>query len=123
MFSWFSLVEQEVLPKIIVPQEMACTECHTDLVENEVMHYPAEDACDNCHESTGNEHPGDSLGFALMDQSPALCFYCHEEGIEIAHPHQPVLQGSCLVCHDAHGSANPLILKSAETGTLFVLPR
>ncbi|MDX2431828.1 MAG: cytochrome c3 family protein [Bacteroides sp.] len=97
-----------------VPQEMACTECHTDLVENDVMHYPAEDACDNCHESTGNEHPGDSLGFALMDQIPALCFYCHEEGAEIDHPHQPVSEGKCLDCHDAHGSSNAMVLKSPE---------
>ncbi len=72
---------------------MACTECHLDLVENEVMHYPAEDACENCHESRGYEHPGDSTGFTLMDQVPALCFYCHEEGTEIAHPHQPVIAG------------------------------
>lgn len=98
----------------MVTQDLACTECHTDLVGNEVMHYPAEDACDNCHESTGNEHPGDSLGFVLMDLIPTLCFYCHEEGIETEHPHMPVSQGSCLDCHDAHGSSYPMILKSDE---------
>ncbi len=97
-----------------IPQEMACTECHTDLVENDVMHYPAEDACDNCHESTGVEHPGDSTGFTLMDQIPALCFYCHEEGGETEHAHQPVSQGRCLDCHDAHGSSNVVLLKSPE---------
>ena len=97
-----------------VSQEMACTECHADLVEYDVMHYPAEDACENCHESTGNEHPGDAVGFTLMDQSPALCFYCHEEGTETDYPHLPVTRGSCLECHDAHGSSSPLLLKSAE---------
>ncbi|MFO7671364.1 MAG: cytochrome c3 family protein [Bacteroidales bacterium] len=92
-------------------QEMECTECHADLVGNTVMHYPAEDACENCHESTGEEHPGDSKGFKLMDQIPALCFYCHSEGTDSVHPHQPVETGRCLACHDAHGSAQAMLLK------------
>ena len=89
----------------------ACIECHEDLVKSEVMHYPAGDACDNCHESTGASHPSaDSLGFRLMDQLPALCFYCHEEETAMAYTHQPVVDGRCLDCHDAHGSSQPSIL-------------
>ncbi len=95
-------------------QEMACTECHSDLVGSVVMHYPAKDACENCHESTGEEHPGDAAGFTLIDQTPALCFYCHEEVVETDHAHQPVSQGKCLECHDAHGSPNVMLLKSPE---------
>jgi len=95
-------------------QEMACTECHSDMMQQPVMHYPAEDACDNCHESTGASHPGDSIGFTLMDQSPALCFYCHEESTGLEHPHLPVEQGNCLGCHDAHGSQEGALLKYAE---------
>jgi predicted CXXCH cytochrome family protein len=95
-------------------QEIACKECHPDRLEYAVMHYPAEDACDNCHEATGEEHPGESKGFKLMDQSPALCFYCHEETPEQDHPHLPVASGSCLDCHDAHGSEEVSLLKSPE---------
>ncbi|MCK5065891.1 MAG: hypothetical protein KAR16_00570 [Bacteroidales bacterium] len=95
----------------VTDQTLDCIECHGNLVKNEVMHYPAEDACDNCHESTGASHPSeDSLGFKLMDRPPALCFYCHEEGSERAHPHQPVVKGNCLACHDAHGSTQPSLL-------------
>ncbi len=97
-----------------VRQELACKECHSDLVEFAVMHYPAEDACDNCHEATGEEHPGENRGFKLMDQSPALCFYCHEEIPQQDHPHQPLVKGSCLDCHDVHGSAETALLKSPE---------
>jgi len=87
-----------------------CKECHGDLVEHMVMHYPAEDACNNCHESTGASHPSDSVGFRLMDEIPALCYYCHEESPEMAHPHQAVAAGDCLGCHDAHGSSEISLL-------------
>jgi len=88
-----------------------CIECHGDLVERMVLHEPAGDACENCHESTGANHPsGDSLGFRLMDRIPALCFYCHEEGNTQAHGHRPVEEGNCLACHEAHGSSLPSLL-------------
>ena len=98
----------------VLSQEMVCTECHSRLVESEVTHYPVQDACDNCHEPTGEEHPGDSIGFSLMDQIPALCFYCHEEGARLEFPHQAVAQGRCLECHDAHGSSHMMLLKYPE---------
>jgi len=96
-------------------QQSDCMECHSDLVEHDVMHYPAEDACDNCHESTGASHPsGDSVGFRLMDNIPALCFYCHEETKVKTHTHQAVEEGDCLGCHDAHGSSELSLLKFSE---------
>lgn len=92
-----------------------CLDCHDDLVQKTIMHYPAEDACDNCHESTGSSHPSeDSLGFKLMDTSPALCFYCHEEMPGLTHAHQPVATGNCLACHDAHGSDQAALLRYPE---------
>lgn len=91
-----------------------CRECHGDLVEKGYIHYPAEDACDNCHESTGASHPSDSLGFRLMDASPALCFYCHEEAPGPAHSHEPVASGNCLSCHDPHGSSEVSLLRFGE---------
>ncbi len=92
-------------------QPYECIECHGDLREHKVMHYPAEDACDNCHEPTGASHPSaDSTGFCLMDKVPALCYYCHEEANNSAHPHQAVASGDCLGCHNVHGSSEPSLL-------------
>jgi predicted CXXCH cytochrome family protein len=92
-----------------------CRECHSDLVEHDVMHAPAEDACDNCHQSTGESHPADGAkGFTLTDRLPELCFYCHEEYVPADHIHAPVARGECLSCHDVHGSSEPMILIAPE---------
>ncbi|MDF1575193.1 MAG: cytochrome c3 family protein [Bacteroidales bacterium] len=92
-----------------------CRECHSDLVEQEIMHYPAGDACNNCHESTGASHPSeDSAGFRLMDQIPVLCFYCHEENGPVSFAHKPVEDGNCLGCHDAHGSSESSLLLAGD---------
>ncbi len=96
-------------------QDGGCVDCHSDLVEHEVMHLPATDACDNCHESTGASHPEEGVkGFKLMDHLPELCFYCHEEHPDPAHGHLPVANGECVSCHDAHGSSNALLLQLPE---------
>ncbi|MEN8251000.1 MAG: cytochrome c3 family protein, partial [Bacteroidota bacterium] len=84
--------------------DFSCTDCHSDMVEHEVMHYPAEDDCENCHMSNGNEHPNDSLrGFDLGDEMPGLCFLCHEEHTK-ENKHAVSEMGECLMCHSAHGS-------------------
>lgn len=95
-------------------REPACSECHSDLLEYQLMHYPAEDACNNCHEATGTPHPsGDGPGFRLIDKVPELCYYCHEEPRQQSSVHGPHLKGECLACHDAHGSeAGSLLIES-----------
>jgi predicted CXXCH cytochrome family protein len=95
----------------VAQQVPACRECHSDLLENELMHYPVEGACDNCHESTGAAHPSDSLGFRLMDKVPELCYYCHEEPMQQTFLHEPFAKGECLGCHDAHGSSGSSLLR------------
>jgi predicted CXXCH cytochrome family protein len=93
------------------PQE-TCTECHSDKIGHEVMHEALDNGCDICHESTGEVHPGEGKkGFKLVDQSPALCYYCHEEAGGQAYGHKPVREGECLSCHDVHGSSNPALSK------------
>jgi len=95
--------------------EYDCKECHSELLEHEMMHYPAEDDCTTCHEATGASHPSsDSVGFRLMDQLPALCFYCHEENQDKAHTHKPVGEGNCLGCHDTHGSSGLYLLNYSD---------
>ncbi len=94
-----------------VNQPYECAECHGDLLEPVIKHYPAEDGCENCHEPTGASHPSDSLGFHLMDRVPALCFYCHEEPGRRTHMHYPVASGDCLGCHDAHASQEASLVR------------
>jgi predicted CXXCH cytochrome family protein len=92
-----------------------CIACHGDLVEHKVMHIPAEDACDNCHESTGVPHPQEGIkGFKLMDRIPDLCFYCHEEPVNQEFVHLPVEKKECLACHDVHGSSESALIKLPE---------
>ncbi len=92
-----------------------CLSCHADLQEKGVMHYPAEDDCNTCHESTGASHPSsDSVGFRLMDQVPELCFYCHEEAQQSTYPHKPLTDGECTACHDPHASSESSLLLSAD---------
>jgi predicted CXXCH cytochrome family protein len=96
-------------------QNGPCTECHRNMVEHTVMHYPAGDACDYCHESTGSSHPQAGVaGFALVDRMPDLCFNCHEPPAAHAFIHPPVEQGDCLDCHDPHGSSEKALLRLEE---------
>lgn len=93
----------------------SCIECHSDLLNLEVKHPVAEDACDNCHLPTGESHPEEGVrGFTLLDKIPDLCFFCHEEFGSPAYQHMPVSNGDCLSCHDAHGSSERALLRSEE---------
>ncbi|MEN8157871.1 MAG: cytochrome c3 family protein [Bacteroidota bacterium] len=101
------------------PEEIvlnACTDCHSDLVGQKVMHYPAEDDCENCHMANGEEHPQEGVkGFDMADEMPGLCFLCHEENTK-TNIHAPSEMGECLMCHSAHGSPNKgLLVKSKES--------
>jgi predicted CXXCH cytochrome family protein len=90
----------------------SCMDCHSDMVDKDVRHAAIENGCDICHESTGEAHPEDGKkGFVLVDQTPALCYYCHEESEAANFVHQPLVQGECLSCHDVHASSNPALMK------------
>ena len=92
-----------------------CIDCHGDKIDQEVKHEAVENGCDVCHESTGEPHPEDGIaGFKLVDSSPDLCYYCHEEPETPASGHQPVTEGACLSCHDVHGSANQALILQPE---------
>ena len=114
LLSWIP-VKLGLQEAVISTQPPACMECHSDLLEFEYLHYPAEDACDNCHEASGAAHPGDeNPGFRLMDEIPALCYYCHEEPMKQARLHHPVLYGNCLDCHAVHGSSEASLLRRSD---------
>jgi len=87
-----------------------CLDCHNDKIANQVIHMPAEESCDYCHEPTGEDHPDENVkGFTLLESLPDLCYMCHEEsqGNSI---HAPVEYGECLLCHSPHSSTNLALL-------------
>ena len=93
----------------------SCIECHPEKVGQDVMHPAADDACDNCHQATGESHPSKGvIGFTLAETLPDLCFICHEAIPSLRYGHHPVEEGECISCHDAHGSSEPGILKQPE---------
>lgn len=47
-------------------------------------------------------------GFANMGAD--TCIDCHEPALDMRLLHGPVAIGECLMCHEAHVSANPLLL-------------
>lgn len=63
--------------------------------------------CEGCHQRQTNK-----LLMAVED----LCFNCHDLALKKRTVHGPVASGSCLVCHDPHGSGNKylLVAKSQE---------
>ncbi len=88
-----------------------CIDCHGDKIDQNVKHEAVENGCDICHESTGEPHPEDGVfGFKLVDSTPDLCYYCHDEAEAFPSGHQPVMEGKCLSCHDVHGSANQALM-------------
>ncbi|MFH1321654.1 MAG: cytochrome c3 family protein [Bacteroidota bacterium] len=90
--------------------EKKCTDCHGKLIEQEVIHASVE-ACDNCHQATGKEHPQSNVkGFILSEKVPLLCYSCHDEKNIKKNVHPPLKDGNCMTCHSAHASSEEKLL-------------
>lgn len=99
-------------------EEKKCAECHTDILNNNIKHPPAEESCDNCHQSTGNEHPLENVkGFSLIEGIPELCFACHDD-VKNFIQNMPVIhkavieKKSCINCHSPHSSSEEKLMKT-----------
>jgi predicted CXXCH cytochrome family protein len=57
--------------------------------------------CEGCHQRQTNK---------LLMAKEDLCFNCHDLQIKKRIIHGPVASGSCMVCHDPHGSGNQYLL-------------
>ena len=57
--------------------------------------------CEGCHQRQTNK---------LLMAKEDLCFNCHDLQIKKRIIHGPVASGSCMVCHDPHGSGNQYML-------------
>lgn len=104
-------ISQDSVPK-------TCFDCHNTLVSQKYIHAPAQESCEDCHTSNENKHPLEGTkGFDLADQSPTLCFYCHEEYSQ-KNIHAPAESGECLMCHNPHSSNNKALLTASSTNIL-----
>ncbi len=91
--------------KYFSPDDKKCTFCHSDIIKHKILHVPAEDDCESCHQSTGNKHPRVKLkGFTLTEKMPELCYMCHESKTDKKYVHQANKNGKCNTCHSPHGS-------------------
>ena len=96
-----------------------CTDCHGVMVDEEYIHAPALDACENCHESTGAGHPLEAVpGFVLVEEVPGLCYICHDILDNQAHVHYPVMEGECLGCHNVHDGSHTSLVKEEPVAAL-----
>jgi len=104
------ITSSNTIPPQFTTQDASCSECHIDLLENEVVHPIAEEGCEICHETTGAEHPGEATGFKLTDSYPGLCYMCHDDKNQKENVHYPVQEGDCSGCHSPHSSSNKSLI-------------
>jgi predicted CXXCH cytochrome family protein len=96
-----------------------CKTCHSAqmarMLKEPEVHWAVVDqkACLNCH----NPHASRTRGLIEGSMTQA-CGRCHEDTLaRQAHSptrHPPVAEGECTTCHEAHSSANPLLMKKAD---------
>ncbi|MFA5970868.1 MAG: cytochrome c3 family protein [Lentimicrobiaceae bacterium] len=91
-------------------EEPRCADCHSDLLESEIVHGPALGSCENCHQVNMKEHTENGArGLNLTKSVPELCYSCHvdEKKDFAAMPdiHQAIEgENSCTACHSPHSS-------------------
>jgi predicted CXXCH cytochrome family protein len=96
-----------------------CSDCHAELINKKIIHYPIEDGCSNCHTETPVGHPNSgSRDIKLVETMPDLCYNCHEKPISQNHIHAPVESGECIACHNVHSSNNAFLLKAQKDANL-----
>ncbi|MCF6364762.1 MAG: OmpA family protein [Bacteroidales bacterium] len=99
--------------------ERECSFCHNDIINHKVLHAPATDDCETCHQSTGNKHPRvKEKGFILAEKMPDLCYMCHEQKNDKKNIHTPVEGGECVSCHSPHGAEYKYMLAESESSKL-----
>jgi predicted CXXCH cytochrome family protein len=99
------------------PGEGSCMEagCHGDLADGLVVHGAvAGEACDACHEHTGQKH----LFKMTAETTGEICAACHDDPREAgSNVHGAAAEGECTSCHDPHESDHGGLLV-AEGGEL-----
>ena len=75
-------------------------------------HQPyAEKDCEACHESSARSATGFVQGIPTLSMPMGeLCVSCHEAEVD-TYVHGPSASGACSICHVAHQSAYPSLLR------------
>jgi len=106
-----------------------CADCHSDIMEQAVMHSPAaEGDCLTCHAADDEyaakhmEAPDEFKNFeSPVGEGENLCYMCHEEKTQRANVHSPAADGDCTVCHNPHGGDLPnMMAGETEAETCFM---
>ena len=87
-----------------IPEGKTCLDCHKRLLERRVVHDPASQDCESCHEHSGDRHT-----FRYPQEGNRLCTECHEN--IPADVHQAKKGVKCGDCHDPHATAQPNLLR------------
>jgi len=92
--------------------DTSCKDCHAEKATAPVLHPAVAMGCESCHRDV---HPKNDpkKKSQLMEQGERLCFLCHDAaryktGTRV---HPPAADGSCLYCHDPHGSDASALLR------------
>jgi len=89
-----------------------CTQCHSEVTAQPVVHVPAADDCTGCHLPHGSEAP------KLLANSSVgeLCFSCHDpEIVGRTYKHGPAAAGACTACHDPHSAPEQNLVRAPVT--------
>jgi len=104
--------------------EERCSNCHAAVMAKRVIHPSLlKNACTACHRiqpgQAGTCKSKAGARWALTQTEPDLCYGCHKRMDQTKSVHTAVRQGSCLTCHDPHGSDYPRQLKAPRERLCF----
>lgn len=91
---------------LVKPGDALCAGCHSEEKFTESHHLDVADlSCSDCHSAHASMQPA-----LLKEPMRTTCGNCHEPGLSPTMvAHEPVKQGDCAMCHDAHaGPGNSL---------------
>lgn len=97
-------------------EDPKCIDCHNELIENKILHDPAKESCENCHQINIKDHSENNVkGLNLAEKVPDLCFICHDglkSGLDtLRNVHQAINnKKSCTYCHSPHSSKENKLL-------------
>lgn len=76
-------------------------------------------SCTVCHVA---KTQGDMTTLNLAMPKEQICFACHEKSAALKQ-HVPLVNGTCVDCHDSHSSNQRMLLLEARGTTLSGLRR
>lgn len=104
------------ISQILLHENPKCTECHSDLIGKKILHTPANEGCNDCHQVNISDHTQKGInGLHLTEKVPELCYTCHDGSKKIIDTSQVVHQALkekklCLNCHSPHSSDTKKLL-------------